>query len=121
MSKIEELLHKVASDLDLDNKKLKATVTQNGDNIVNIRIEVLEDKSAQIEREAFENFAKQIPDDLFVEAIECLGQPEVSRINECLASDDVEAVRSGVLKFKNTLKKVTLNKIKELKDILPSC
>ena len=121
MSKIEELLQQVASDLNLDNKKAKATVTQTGDNVVNIRIEVLEDKSAEIERESFEKFVKQLPDDLFIEAIECLGQDEVNRINKCLSSDDIEAVRSGVLKFKSTLKKVTLNRIKELSDLLPSC
>jgi len=121
MSKIDELLKKVGADFNLENKKVKAIVTSNGENIINIRIEVLKDNSAKIQTEKFEEYVNTLPDDLFMATLEVLGEDEVKRIDNCIHSEDLESVRSGIIKFKHALSKVIEAKLKELKSILPSC
>jgi 3-methyladenine DNA glycosylase AlkD len=121
MSKIDELLKKVGADFNLENKKVKAIVTSNGENIINIRIEVLKDNSAKIQTEKFEEYVNTLPDDLFMATLEVLGEDEVKRIDNCIHSEDLESVRSGIIKFKQALSKVIEAKLNELKSILPSC
>lgn len=121
MSKIDELLKRVGADFDLENKKIKATVSKYNDNIVNIRIEVLEDNTVELEVKAFEEYISTLPDDLFMEVIEYLGHDESQRINDCIYSGNLESVRSGILKFKQSLKKVIEARMEELSSILPSC
>ena len=121
MSKIDDLLKKVGADFDLDNKKVKAIVSTNGENIINIRIEVLEDNSAKIESEKFQEYVGTLPDDLFMAVLDLMGEDEVKRVNDCISSDDLEAVRAGIHKFKSVLKEVICTKLNELNSILPSC
>lgn len=121
MSKIDELLKKVGADFNLENKKVKAIVSSNGENIINIRIEVLKDNSAKIQTEKFEEYVNTLPDDLFMATLEVLGEDEVKRIDNCIHSEDLESVRSGIIKFKQALSKVIEAKLKELQSILPSC
>ena len=121
MSKIDELLKKVASDLDIENSKIKATVTRTEQHIINIRIELLEDNIIKKQTEKFEEYVNTLPDDLFMETLEILGQDEVKRIDKCIHSNDLESVRGGIIKFKQALSKVIENKLTELKQILPSC
>ena len=121
MSKIDELLKKVASDLDIENSKIKATVTRAEQNIINIRIELLEDDIAKKQTEKFKEYVNTLPDDLFMATLEILGQDEVKRIDKCIHSDDLESIRGGIIKFKQALTKVIENKLAELKQILPSC
>lgn len=121
MSKIDELLKKVASDLDIENSKIKATVTRAEQNIINIRIELLEDDIAKKQTEKFKEYVNTLPDDLFMATLEILGQDEVKRIDKCIHSNDLESVRGGIIKFKQALAKVIENKLAELKQILPSC
>ena len=121
MSKIDELLKKVASDLDIENSKIKATVTRTEQNIINIRIELLEDNIAKKQTEKFEEYVNTLPDELFIATLEILGQDEVKRIDKCIHSNDLESVRGGIIKFKQALAKVIENKLAELKQILPSC
>lgn len=121
MSKIDELLKKVASDLDIENSKIKATVTRTEQNIINIRIELLEDNIAKKQTEEFEEYVNTLPDELFMATLEILGQDEVKRIDKCIHSNDLESVRGGIIKFKQALAKVIENKLTELKQILPSC
>ena len=121
MSKIDELLKKVASDLDIENSKIKATVSRTEQNIINIRIELLEDDIIKKQTEKFEEYVNTLPDDLFMETLEILGQDEVKRIDKCIHSNDLESVRGGIIKFKQALSKVIENKLTELKQILPSC
>ena len=121
MSKIDELLKKVASDLDIENSKIKATVSRTEQNIINIRIELLEDDIAKKQTEKFKEYVNTLPDDLFMETLEILGQDEVKRIDKCIHSNDLESVRGGIIKFKQALSKVIENKLTELKQILPSC
>lgn len=121
MSKIDELLKKVASDLDIENSKIKATVNRTEQNIINIRIELLEDDIIKKQTEKFEEYVNTLPDDLFMATLEILGQDEVKRIDKCIHSNDLESVRGGIIKFKQALAKVIENKLAELKQILPSC
>lgn len=121
MSKIDELLKKVASDLDIENSKIKATVSRTEQNIINIKIELLEDNIVKKQIEKFEEYVNTLPDDVFIATLELLGQDEVKRIDKCIHSDDLESVRGGIIKFKQTLAKVIENKLTELKQILPSC
>ena len=121
MSKIDELLKKVASDLDIENSKIKATVTRTEQNIINIRIELIEDNIVKKQTEKFEEYVNTLPDDLFMSTLEILGQDEVKRIDKCIHSDDLESIRGGIIKFKQALAKVIENKLAELKQILPSC
>lgn len=121
MSKIDELLKKVASDLDIENSKIKATVTRTEQNIINIRIELLEDDIIKKQTEKFEEYVNTLPDELFMATLEILGQDEVKRIDKCIHSNDLESVRGGIIKFKQALAKVIENKLAELKQILPSC
>ena len=121
MSKLDELLKKVGADFNIENKKVKATVSSNGKDIINIRIEVLEDNSAKIESEKFQEYVNTLPDDLFMAVLDVLGEDEVKRLNNYIFSEDLESVRAGILKFKQTLKKVINGKLNELHAILPSC
>ena len=121
MSKIDKLLKEVASDLDIENSKIKATVTRTEQNIINIRIELLEDNIAKKQTEKFEEYVNTLPDELFIATLEILGQDEVKRIDKCIHSNDLESVRGGIIKFKQALAKVIENKLAELKQILPSC
>ena len=121
MSKIDELLKKVGADFNLENKKVKAIVSSDGDKIINIRIEVLEDNSAKIESEKFQEYVNTLPDDLFMSVLDLMGEDEVKRVNDCIFSEDLESVRAGILKFKQVLKKAIKIKLTELNSILPSC
>ena len=121
MSKIDELLKKVASDLDIENSKIKATVSRTEQNIINIKIELLEDNIVKKQTDKFKEYLNTLPDDVFIATLEILGQDEVKRIDKCINSDDLESVRGGIIKFKQALAKVIENKLTELKQILPSC
>ena len=112
MSKIDELLKKVASDLDIENSKIKATVSRTEQNIINIRIELLEDN---IIKKQTEKFGIK-PEEALIVTID--GD---NRIDKCIHSNDLESVRGGIIKFKQALSKVIENKLTELKQILPSC
>lgn len=121
MSKIDELLKKVGADFNLENKKVKATVSSDGNKIINIRIEVLEDNSAKIESEKFQEYVNTLPDDLFMATLDLMGEDEVKRVNDCIFSENLESVRAGILKFKKVLEQAIKMKLNELNSILPSC
>ena len=66
---------------------------------------------AKEEAEDFKNFIENIDDELFTETCESLGGETLTRIANCLNSKDVEAVRSGILRFKKELREVLVKKI----------
>ena len=68
-------------------------------------------QTAKSEAQDFKKFIETIDDDLFTDICESLGGEQLSRIANCLNSDDIEAVRSGVLIFKQEMKEVLTNKI----------
>ena len=68
-------------------------------------------RNAKTEAQDFQEFIKTIDDELFTDVCESLGGEQLSRIANCLNSDDVESVRSGVLRFKKEMREVLNNKI----------
>lgn len=68
-------------------------------------------QTAKSEAQDFQKFIETIDDDLFTDVCESLGGEQLSRIANCLNSDDVEAVRSAVLRFKQEMREVLTNKI----------
>ena len=68
-------------------------------------------KTAKSEAKDFQEFIETIDDELFTDVCESLGGEQLSRIANCLNSDDVEAVRSAVLRFKQEMKNVLVKKI----------
>lgn len=75
---------------------------------------------AKTEAEDFQKFIEKIDDELFTETCESLGGEVLTRIANCLNSKDVEAVRSGVLRFKKELREVLTNKINYYSECLNS-
>lgn len=73
---------------------------------------------AKEEGEDFKKFIETLDDNLFTEVCETLGRETLTRIANCLNSEDVEAVRSGVLRFKKGLKEVLTNKIEYYQECL---
>ena len=67
--------------------------------------------TAKSEALDFQKFIETIDDDLFTDVCESLGGEQLSRIANCLNSDDIEAVRSAVLRFKQEMKNVLVKKI----------
>ena len=68
-------------------------------------------QTAKSEAQDFQKFIETIDDDLFTDVCESLGGEQLSRIANCLNSDDIEAVRSAVLRFKKEMREVLTNKI----------
>lgn len=66
---------------------------------------------AKEEGEDFKEFIENLDDELFTETCESLGGEALTRIANCLNSEDVESVRSGVLRFKKELREVLTGKI----------
>lgn len=95
---VEKILDAIKNGKDL-------TYSQDG-----ITITVHRDEKAE-----FKAFLDQLDDDLFIETCELL---DVQKIQECLDSDDIEAVRSAIIKFKSALHEVIENKIEYLKSFL---
>ena len=67
--------------------------------------------TAKSEAQDFQKFIETIDDDLFTDVCESLGGEQLSRIANCLNSNDVESVRSAVLRFKQEMKNVLVKKI----------
>ena len=68
-------------------------------------------QTAKSEAQDFQKFIETIDDNLFTDVCESLGGEQLSRIANCLNSDDIEAVRSAVLRFKQEMKNVLVKKI----------
>lgn len=75
-------------------------------------------QTAKSEAQDFQKFIETIDDDLFTDVCESLGGEQLSRIANCLNSDDIEAVRSAVLRFKQEMKNVLVKKINFYKECL---
>lgn len=94
---------------------------KSSDGTLSLQVSYEEPKNlAKDEAEDFQNFVKQIDDDLFIDVCESLGQDDLTRIVNCLNSEDVEKVRSGILKFKQELKKIITDKINYYQECLVS-
>ena len=109
----QELLDSIAENRDFDYSKDGLMVSaKSSDNGIQLTISYEEPENlAETEAEDFKNYIETLDDELFIEVCESLGGDQLARITNCVKSQDVEAVRAGVLRFKQELKKVLVNKI----------
>lgn len=80
---------------------------------IQVSYDNMAEKEAEKEAEDFNKYVNSIEDDLFVEVCENLGNETVLKISNCLKSNDVEQVRSAVLRFKQEFKKLLQAKIEK--------
>ena len=57
-------------------------------------------------------------DELFVETCESLGSELITKISECVQSDNYDTVKSGSLRFKQELRKILTDRIKYYNECL---
>lgn len=94
---------------------------KSSDNQLSFELSYEEPKDlAKVEGEDFKKFIENLDDELFTETCESLGGEVLTRIASCLNSKDVEAVRSGVLRFKKELREVLVKKINYYSECLNS-
>ena len=67
--------------------------------------------NAKSEASDFTKYLESLDEDLFLEVCESLGQENIQRIHRCLEANDIESVRSGILRFKKELREILNNKI----------
>lgn len=70
------------------------------------------------ELDNFQNYLKNLDDDLFTEICDALGNSEIQKIQNCLNSDKLETIRAAIIKFKNFANKIITNKIAYFKNLL---
>ena len=116
----QELLDSIADNQDFDYSKDGLMVSaKSSDNGIQLTISYEEPENlAETEAEDFKNYIETLDDELFIEVCESLGSEQLARITNCVKSQDVEAVRAGVLRFKQELKKVLVNKIEFYQECL---
>lgn len=116
----QELLDSIAGNRDFDYSKDGLMVSaKSSDNGIQLTISYEEPENlAETEAEDFKNYIEALDDELFIEVCESLGSDQLARITNCVKSEEVETVRAGVLRFKQELKKVLVNKIKFYQECL---
>ena len=77
-----------------------------------------EKKQAEKERKQFLEFVEEIDGNLFVELVETMGQPLVSKLQEMVNGNELESVRSAIVRFKSEYKQLLNNKIKYYQECL---
>ncbi len=92
---------------------------KSSDNQISVQVSY-EAPNAKSEAEDFQKFIETLDDELFTEVCESLGGETLTRIANCLNSKDIEAVRSGVLRFKKELKDILTHKIEHYTECLNS-
>lgn len=92
---------------------------KSSDNQISVQVSY-EAPNAKSEAEDFQKFIETLDDELFTEVCESLGGETLTRIANCLNSKDVEAVRSGILRFKKELKDILIHKIEHYTECLNS-
>lgn len=70
------------------------------------------------ERELFLEFVNSIDDNMFVEVCEQLGQLSISKIQNLINGDDLEAARGAILKFKSEYRYLLVKRINYLNQCL---
>ena len=113
LEQFQELFNTLAENKEYNYSENGLTISaKSSDGCTSVQISYEEPKDlAKEEAEDFREYLNKLDDDLFINVCDSLGQETVTRIHNCLNSEDVEAVRSGILRFKNELKEVLVNKI----------
>ena len=113
MEQFQELFNVLAENGEFNFSENGLNISaKSSDNELSLKVSYESPKqTAESEAKDFQKFIETIDDDLFTDICESLGGEQLSRIANCLNSDDVEAVRSAVLRFKQEMKNVLVKKI----------
>ena len=113
MEQFQELFNVLAENGEFNYSENGLNISaKSSDNALQLQVSYETPKPpAKSEAQDFQKFIETIDDDLFTDICESLGGEQLSRIANCLNSDDVEAVRSAVLRFKQEMKNVLVKKI----------
>ena len=122
LEQFQELFNALAENKEYNYSENGLTISaKSSDGCTSIQISYEEPKDlAKEEAEDFKEFLNNLDDDLFTDVCDSLGQETVTRIHNCLNSEDLEAIRSGILRFKKELKEVLVNKINYYSECLNS-
>ena len=113
MEQFQELFNVLAETGEFNYSENGLNISaKSSDNELSLQVSYETPKqTAKSEAQDFQKFIETIDDNLFTDVCESLGGEQLSRIANCLNSDDVEAVRSAVLRFKQEMKNVLVKKI----------
>lgn len=95
---------------DENGLSIQAKSSENGYSIQMMYSEPKEDLVKK-EVDNFEDWLRTIDDDIFTGVCESMGGEEISKISNCLKSEDIESVRAGISKFKSYLHNYLNDKI----------
>lgn len=120
IDQFQELLNTLAETGEYNYSENGYNISaKSGDGTFSIQINYEKPKNlAKEESEKFTEFLNTLDDELFVETCESLGTELITRISECLQSDNYDTVKSGSLRFKQELKKILTDKIKYYNECL---
>ena len=113
MEQFQELFNVLAENGEFNFSENGLNISaKSSDNALTLQVSYETPKqTAKSEAQDFQKFIETIDDDLFTDVCESLGGEQLSRIANCLNSDDIEAVRSAVLRFKKEMREVLTDKI----------
>ena len=113
MEQFQELFNVLAENGEFNYSENGLNISaKSSDNALTLQVSYETPKpTAKSEAQDFQKFIETIDDELFTDVCESLGGEQLSRIANCLNSDDVESVRSAVLRFKQEMKNVLVKKI----------
>ena len=113
MEQFQELFNILAENGEFNYSENGLNISaKSSDNALQLQVSYETPKpTAKSEAQDFQKFIETIDDDLFTDVCESLGGEQLSRIANCLNSKDIESVRSGVLRFKQEMKNVLVEKI----------
>ena len=113
MEQLQELFNVLAENGEFNYSENGLNISaKSSDNALTLQVSYETPKqTAESEAKDFQKFIETIDDDLFTDVCESLGGEQLSRIANCLNSEDIESVRSGVLRFKQEMREVLTNKI----------
>ena len=120
MEQFQELFNILAENGEFNYSENGLNISaKSSDNALTLQVSYETPKpTAKSEAQDFQKFIETIDDDLFTDVCESLGGEQLSRIANCLNSDDVESVRSAVLRFKQEMRNVLVEKINFYKECL---
>ena len=113
MEQFQELFNVLAENGEFNYSENGLNISaKSSDNALQLQVSYETPKpTAKSEAKDFQEFIKNIDDELFTDVCESLGGEQLSRIANCLNSNDIEAVRSAVLRFKQEMRTVLVKKI----------
>ena len=120
MEQFQELFNVLAENGEFNYSENGLNISaKSSDNELSLQVSYETPKqTAKSEAQDFQKYIETIDDNLFTDVCESLGGEQLSRIANCLNSDDIEAVRSAVLRFKQEMRNVLVKKINFYKECL---